>query len=153
MACIQLLCYICSAYVLELQSPVAYVLAMYDIMNLELNPSPSSTIVPPSPKRQRLEHHLSHLSQALLNTPKEHFIEAVSVDPETLRLPMATLAQQFGVTRRTIHNWLKEYPAKITPKDRFIEIVSSKPQSLQFSVATLAKQFGVTTQTTREGKG
>ena len=88
-----------------------------------------------------------HLSQVLLNTPNEHFIETVPVEPETLRLPVATLAKQFGVTRQTIHKWLKEYPSKITPKDRFIKIVNSDPHSLQFPVATLSKQFGVNQRT------
>ena len=73
--------------------------------------------------------------------------QTVLCEPETLRIPVATLAKQFGVTKRTIQMWLKEYPSEKCPKDRFMVTVSSEPETLHVPVATLAKQFRVTKRT------
>ena len=39
----------------------------------------------------------------------EGFMLTVSSEPETLCVPITTLAKQFGVTQQTFRKWLKEY--------------------------------------------
>ena len=105
---------------------------------------------PSIPNRQCLDHHQLSCSPELLlrNIPKDSFIETVSSEPQTLQVPVARLAEQFGVNQRTVRRWLKEFSSqKKTCRDHFVRAVSSEPQILQLPVATLAEQFGVTRQT------